>query len=134
MMTRRKFMGALTAIATAGGLGLGGVFALRKRLTLAQIKPATALPLQNAVAFLRAPGSRPLRAIIADVSVVRHRAGPGAPGTENISLLFKTDNREAPAGFYRVETDDVSLDHLYLSPVGMPGRERRLEAVITRIV
>jgi len=134
MMTRRHFVGALTAVTTACGLGLGSVFVSRRRLTMSEIVPDIVRPLQGAKVSLRGPDGQTLRGRIEDVSAVRHPARPGAPGTEQISLLLATDNREAPAGIYRLETDDLNLGDLNLSPVGQAGRDRRLEAVITRIV
>jgi hypothetical protein len=136
MMTRRTFMGALAMVTTAGGLGLGigGVFAQRRRLSMAEIAPSTLEPLQDCpVAICRADG-RPMRAVVKNVSSVRHPARFGAPGTEQISLLLAVDESDAPAGIYRVESDQVSLGDLYLSPVGQAGRDQRLEAIITRIV
>ena len=69
-----------------------------------------------------------------DVTAVHRPSRPGAPGTEQISLTVAGDLAEAPAGAYRVESDVVSLGELDFLPVGGTGRDRRLEAVITRIV
>jgi len=134
MMTRRQFMGALTVLTAACGSGLGGVLAYRRRLSMAELVPAAVLPLRGAAVSLRAPGGRNLRGVIEDVTAVHHAARTGAPGTEQISLVVAGDLAEALSNRYRVETDDVNLGELDFLPVGGTGRERRLEAVITRIV
>ncbi len=134
MMTRRNFLGALSLATAAGNLGLGGLFAYRQRLAMAEIRPATLQPLQNSTMILRTAEGRTMRAVVKDVSSIRRPARFGAPGTEQISLLLAADDPNPTAGIYRVENDQVSLGDLYLSPVGQTGRDRRLEAIITRIV
>lgn len=133
MMTRRTFMGALAMVTTAGGLGLGGALVFRRRLSMAELAPSTLKPLQGRVVALRAENGPSLRAVVEDVSTRNHPARLGAPGTEQISLLLAVNESNVPAGIYRVENDQVSLGDLYLSPVGQPGNDQRLEAVITRI-
>jgi hypothetical protein len=83
---------------------------------------------------LKSPAGRCLPSIVEQVSVVRRPARRGAPGTEQISLLVQGNMHDAPAGVYRIETDDVGLGELYFSPVDGTGQGRRLEAVINRIV
>ena len=134
MMTRRNFLGSLSLVAAAGGLGLGGIFAHRRRLTMAEIRPATLQPLQNSTVTLRTAEGRTMRAVVKDINFKRRPARFGAPGTEQISLLLAADDPNPAAGIYRIENDQVSLGDLYLSPVGQTGRDRRLEAIITRIV
>ena len=131
MITRRTFVGALGATTAAGALGVGLFEVSRRRLSPGEIRPDVVTPLNGSTVVLRAPDGRRLWAVVEDVEVRRRPARPGAPGTEQISVLFAADGE---AGFYRVDHADVSLGKLYLSPVGMPGRDRRLEAVITRIV
>jgi hypothetical protein len=75
-----------------------------------------------------------LVAVVADVQSVRRRGDAHTPGTEQISLMFRTADPNAPAGTYHIEGQDIVLEPLYLSPVGPEGQDRRLEAVITRIV
>lgn len=134
MMTRRNFLGALSLATAAGSLGLGGIFTHRRRLAMAEIRPATLQPLQNSTMILRTAEGRTMRAVVKDISSIRRPARFGAPGTEQISLLLAADDPNPTAGIYRVENDQVSLGDLYLSPVGQTGRDRRLEAIITRIL
>jgi hypothetical protein len=134
MMTRRTFVGNLTAVTAAAGLGFGGVFALKRRLALAEITPASLEPLRNGSVTLLDSRGRSHRARVKDVQGVCHSARFGAPATEQISLLLAADDPSAAAGFYRVETADLCLGDLYFSPVAGVGRDCRLEAVITRIV
>jgi len=134
MMTRRTFVGTLAIVTSACGLGLGGVFANRRRLAMAEIVPETLLPLKESTVALRTAEGLTMRAVVEDISSVRRPARFGAPGTEQISLLMAADDPDAPAGMYRVENDHLILGDLYLSPVGQAGRDRRLEAVITRIL
>lgn len=132
MMTRRHFMGVLALLGAAAGLG--GTIALRRRLSADGISSDEALSLRGARVSLRARSGPDLRGVIEDVTVVRRPSRRGAPGTEQISLLVADDRDRAPAGAYRVETDDASLGELDFLPVGRAGHDRRLEAVITRIV
>lgn len=134
MMTRRTFMGNLTAVTAAAGLGFGGVFALKRRLAMAEITPALLEPLQGGSVTLLDSRGHSHRARVKDIQGVCHPARFGSPATEYISLLLAVDDPSAAAGFYRVETADLCLGDLYFSPVGGVGRNRRLEAVITRIV
>ena len=134
MMTRRKFMGSLTVVTAAAGLGLGGVLVFQRRLALAEMTAASLAPLRNGSITLRDSQGGTWPARVKDVQSVRHPARCGAPATEQISLLLAADNPSAPAGTYRVENADLCLGDLYLSPVGGDGRDQRLEAVITRIV
>ena len=101
---------------------------------MAEIRPATLQPLQNSTVTLRTAEGRTMRAVVKDVSSMRRPARFGAPGTEQISLLLAADDSNPAAGIYRIENNQVSLGDLYLSPVGQTGRDRRLEAIITRIV
>jgi hypothetical protein len=133
MMTRRTFMGNLTVVTAAAGLGLGGVLVFQKRLAMAEFSAASLEPLRNGSVTLRDPRGLTRRARVKDVHCVRHPARRGAPATEQISLLLAVDD-PAAAGTYRVENDDLCLGDLYFSPVGAAGRDQRLEAVITRIV
>ena len=134
MMTRRTFVGVLAVVAAVGGLGLGGGVLRRRQLAMDELVPLNLQPLQGTVVSLCARDGRTLRAVVEDVGALRRPARRGAPATEQISLLVAADDREAGAGRYRLESADLSLGDLYFSPVGPQGRERRLEAVITRIV
>ena len=133
MMTRRTFLGVAATVTAAGGLGLGGTLMQRRRLALAELAAAKGLPSPGTAVVLRGPDGLKLRAVVASVRTAVHPARPGATGTEQTSLLLKVEDREAPGGTYRLESDEVCLDELYFSPVNRPGRDRRLEAVITRI-
>lgn len=134
MMTRRTFMGNLTVVTAAAGLGLGGVLALKRRLTMAEITPASLEPLRNGSVTLRDSQGHSQAAWVKDVQGACHPARFGAPATEQISLLLTVDDPSVAAGIFRVETADICLGDLYFSPVGEVGSDRRLEAVITRIV
>jgi hypothetical protein len=134
MMTRRFFMGSLTLMTTAAGLGLGSVFVTRRRLSLAEIVPASVLPLQGITVSLGTSNGQSIRGIIEDVTAIRRPAQYGAPATEQISLLVVPGMTEPKAGTYHVKTDELDLGTLDFLPVGRPGREQRLEAVINRIV
>lgn len=135
MMTRRTFLGVAAAVTAAGGLGLGGSFLQKRRLALAELASANnVLPPKGTAVVLRGPDGNSWRAEVSDVRTTRRPARPGAPGTEQVSLLLKPADRNAPGGNYRLESDDVRVEELHFSPVNQPGRDRRLEAVITRIV
>ena len=134
MMTRRTFVGAFAALTAAGGSGLSALLARRRRLTMAGIAPATVRPLVGQPVRMRYADGRQLDAVVRDICTKNNRARFGAPATEQISLLLQANDHDAKAGFYRVESDDLVLGDLYFSPVGPEGSERRLEAVITRIV
>ena len=134
MMTRRIFMGNLTVVTAAAGLGLAGVSVFQRRLAMADIDSASLEPLVNGSVTLRDAAGGLRTARVMDVRSVRHPARRGAPATEQVSLLLKADDPAAPAGTYGVESTDLSLGELFLSPVNGEGRDQRLEAVITRIV
>ena len=134
MMTRRTFIKNLTVVTSAAGLGLGGVLVFQRRLAMAEMTSASLEPLLNGSVTLRDSQGGTWPARVKDVQSVCHPARFGAPGTEQISLLLAVDDPSASAGTYRVETADLCLGELYLSPVGGVGRDQRLEAVITRIV
>lgn len=134
MMTRRTFVGAVAMATAAGALGLGLALGQRRRLAVTELAAAKGLPQPGTAVVLSEPGGRRLRAVVAGLRTRVHPALPGVPGTEQTSLLLKADDREAPGGTYRLESADVTVDELFFSPVNRPGRERRLEAVITRIV
>jgi len=127
-------MGKLTVVTAVAGLGLGGVFALKRRLAMAEITPASLEPLRNGSVTLLDSQGRSHRARVKDIQGVCHPARFGAPATEQISLLLAANDPSVVAGFYRVETPDLCFGDLYFSPVEGVGRDRRLEAVITRIV
>ena len=134
MMTRRTFVSALTAAAAVGGFGLGGALLQRRRLAAGRIGAADVRPLQGADMTLRSPAGRTWRAAVTDVTAVRRPARHGAPATEQISLLVAVHGATPDSGRYRLEGIDLSLDELYFTAVGPAGSDRRLEAVITRIV
>lgn len=132
MMTRRHFLGAAAVVSVAGGLGAGGALLLRRHLEAAQIDAPTALALRGGVFRLQGyAGSLPAR--VAEVHTERKPARPGAPAVEQISICLAVDADAGP-GLYRLQGDDLSLGELYYTPINRPGAERRLEAVITRIV
>ncbi len=133
-MTRRHFIGALSAVTAAGGLGFGGNFFARRRLSVAEIRPVSVMPLQGAAVSLQGANGQIIQGVIGDVTTNCQPARYGAPGTEQISLLVALDSAEPEGGTYRVQTRDVDLGQLNLLPVGKLGSQRRLEAVITRIV
>ena len=133
MMTRRTFMGNLTAVTAAAGLGLGGMLVFQRRLAMADMTSASLEPLLSGLITLHDSQGGTWPARVKDVQSVRHPARFGAPATEQISLLLAADDPSATAGIYRVENADLCLGDLYLSPVDGVGRDQRLEAVITRI-
>jgi hypothetical protein len=90
--------------------------------------------LEGHAVTLRRLDGRPEHGMVTDVRVFATPAGHGAPATEQVSLRVKTGNPDLPAGAYRLESDDLVLADLYFMPVGPPGGDRRLEAVVTRIV
>jgi len=134
MMNRRKFVGLLGCLTAAGGLGIGLGVRSWRRVAIAELMPAIARPLQGATIALEDRDGHCLTAVVESVQTVRRRARRDAPGTELIILLVRADRRDACAGNYRLRTDDLELDELLFSEVGPVGRQRRLEAVINRIV
>ena len=134
MMTRRNFVGALAAVAAAGGSGLATILARRPRWSVAAVDVRTAPALKGRNGVLKSATGETLNAVVTEVTAVRRRGGVRAPDTEQISLLVRAVDAKAPGGTYRIEGRDFVLDPLYLSPVGREGRDRRLEAVINRIV
>ena len=134
MMTRRIFMGVAAAATAAAGFGLGGILAERRSLAMAEITPSALASLRNRTVNLHRADGRTIRAVLEDAVSVKHRARFSAPATEQVSLVFAAAEGETAEGTYRVEGSDLSLGNLYLTAVGGTGRDRRLEAVITRIV
>jgi len=134
MMTRRDFVSSLACMVGAGGLGLSLNLMRRRQLAMTEIVPATVLPLQGAAVSLRDRDGRTLSAVLEQVDAVRRPARPGAPGTEQISLLLRTRAPHTPDGVYRIQTTELSFTELDFTAVGRTGSEQRLEAVITRIV
>lgn len=101
---------------------------------MAEIIPATVLPLNGAAVSICATDGHVVRGVLSDVTAVHRTGQPGAPDTEQISLLVAANNNDLAAGTYHLQTDHLDLGKLSFMPVGRAGRERRLEAVITRIV
>lgn len=135
MMTRRTFVGALAGLAAAGGLGSLGWVTRRRRLATADLSLASANQLRGSQFQMKHAGGDRLQAVVIDVATQRHPARRGAPATEQISVLLQPVGPAEPlAGNYALENSDLKMDSLYLSPVGRQGRERCLEAAITRIV
>ena len=134
MMNRRHFIGSMTALTTAAGLGLGGVFVARQHLSLAEFKSSVAQPLHRCQASLERADGQSLHGVFEDVTTVRRAGQFGAPCTEQISLLFATRNTELVAGPYNVKTDQLDLGTLDFQLVEGTGSQQRLEAVINRIV
>jgi hypothetical protein len=134
MMTRRDFMSSLAFVGGAAGLGLSLDILRRRQLGILEIVPASVLPLQGAVVTIRDQTGRTLSAVVERVNAVSHPARPGAPGTEQISLLLKTQARDLSDGAYRIQTDELNFTELDFTAVDQPGSGQRLEAVISRIV
>lgn len=134
MMTRRMFVGALAAVTAAGGSGLGALLARRRRLPVAGMNTRTVPSLNGQSVVLKSIDGGSVDAVVADVQSVQRRGDAHTPGTEQISLTFRTTEPNPTAGTYHIEGQDIVLEPLYLSPVGPEGQDRRLEAVITRIV
>ncbi len=134
MITRRNFVGSFALMTTAAGLGLGSVFVARRQFPMAEITPTLVLPLQDAAVSLGVSNGQTIRGVIVDVDVVRRSAQPGAPATEQISLLVAPGIANPEAGTYHVKTDELDLGTLFFIPVGRPGHQQQLEAVINRIV
>lgn len=134
MMTRRYFVGALAVVTAAGGSGLGAVLARRRRLPVAGLNARSVPELNGQSVVLKSAEGQSLAAVVVDVKSIRRRGDAHTPGTDQVSLTFRTRDPNPSAGTYHIEGQDIVLEPLYLSPVGPEGRERRLEAVITRIV
>lgn len=133
MMTRRHFLGAAAVVSIAGGLGTGGALWARRRLEAAHIDAAAALSLRDRTVRIEGEGIA-ARARVADVRTRRQPARPGTPALEEISICLVVDGVDARPGTYRLHDDEMSLGNLYYTPINRSGAERRLEAVITRIV
>jgi hypothetical protein len=133
MMNRRQFVGAVAAVAAVAGTGLGALVR-RRRVAVEGIDGAVAGDLEGRAVTLRGNDGRPEQGLVTDVRVFATPAGHGAPATEQVSLRVKTAGADPAAGSFRLESDDLVLADLYFSPVGPPGGDRRLEAVVTRIV
>ncbi len=133
-MSRRRFIGTLATVSTAASLGIGSSFARHQRSSLAQIASGSELPLPGTSVSLRTADGQIEQGLIEHVTSVRFPAHKGAPGTEQVSLLIDVNISEPAGGNYRVTTDTQDLGELDLMPVGPAGRDRRLEAVINRIV
>lgn len=134
MMTRRMFVGALAAVTAAGGSGLSSVLARRRRLPVTGLNARSVPELNGQSVVLKSAEGQSLAAVVTDVRSVHRRGDVHTPGTEQVSLTFRTREPNPGAGSYRIEGQDIVLEPLYLSPVGPEGKDRRLEAVITRIV
>jgi len=134
MMNRREFVGLLGCLTAAGGLGIGLGVRTWRRVAIGDLVPATARPLQGTSITLVGRDGHCLSAVVESVQTVRRRAQRDAPGTEQILLLVRADRQDASAGNYRLRTEDLELDELLFSEVGAAGSQRRLEAVINRIV
>ena len=134
MMTRRSFVSAMGVLAAAGGLGAGIALDQRRRLRMGELVTASILPLRGSPVTLLAEDGTRCAATVAAVDAVRRAARSGAPATEQISLLVAAAERDTPGGNYRLQSPDLDLCSLNFSAVGPSGRQRRLEAVITRIL
>jgi len=134
MMTRRDFVSSLAFVGGAAGLGLSLDILRRRQLGMPAIVPASVLPLQGTTVTLRDKSGRDLGAVVERVNVVSHPARPGAPGTEQISLLLKTPSRDVPSGVYRIQTAELDFSELDFTAVDHCDSGQRLEAIISRIV
>ena len=134
MMNRRTFVGALGCLTAASGLGLGLALPRRRRLAIAALEPATARCLQGTPVQLQDEQGGRLEAIVEAVDSRRYPARRGAPGTEQISLLIKPDQPDVTSGVYHLQAAELQLAGLHFTAVGPHNGERRLEAVINRIV
>lgn len=134
MMTRRDFVSSLAFVGGAAGLGLSLDILRRRQLGLSGIVPASVVHLQGTTVTLRDESGRDLRAIVERVNAVIHPARPGAPGIEQISLLLKTQVRDAPSGIYRIQTAELDFTELDFTAVDHCDSGQRLEAIISRIV
>lgn len=134
MLSRRTFVGSLTMVTAAAGLGIGGALLFQKRLAMADFSSASLEPLRDQSVTLRDAQGHARQATVKDLACVHRPATPGAPATEQISLVVAVDDLSVTAGTYRVENADLCLGDLYFSPVGMVRSDQCLEAVITRIV
>jgi hypothetical protein len=115
-------------------LGVGLVFHNRRRLSVRELDSTSLQPLAGTTVTLHGPDGSRLGARVEDIQIIRHPARAGAPANEQISLLLTPVSPEAPGGHYRLDTDTLEIGELDFTAVGRDGRERRLEAVITRIV
>ena len=130
MISRRTFVGAVTAVAAVGALG-PSLTGLRGSGSARTHRSDDFARLRGSRVALRAADGTTYDTVVEDVQVTLLPACGDAPATEQVSVLFAADGE---AGRYRLDGAVPGFDELQLSPVGMPGRDRRLEAVITRIV
>lgn len=133
MMNRRQFVAALAAVTAAAGTGIGALMR-RRRVAVQGVNGEVTGMLEGRAVTLHSADGHRRRGVVTDVRGFATRTRLGAPATEQVALRVKAGRTDLPAGIYRLENDDLVLADLYFSPVGPAGDERRLEAVISRIV
>jgi len=132
MITRRAFVGLLGCVVASGGLGLG--LSSRRKIPLTNLSTIDLKPLENSTVCLHGNGGQRINATVKYVQVETWRGRHGAPTTESVSVYLKTESHDAPSGTYRLQGDDVELEEMLFTAVGREGSDRRLQAVINRIV
>lgn len=130
MLTRRVFVSALAVLTAAGGAGVG--LAARRRLALENLSAADLAQLEGTVVDLVAPDGTRIAACLTGIAARRRPGGQGTPTVEELSLELSAGPR-ASGGHYRLAGPDRECDPMLFTAVGREGRDRRLEAVLTRI-
>jgi hypothetical protein len=68
------------------------------------------------------------------VQVETRRGRHGAPDAEGVSVYLKSEANDVLSGTYRLQGDDLEVEEMPFTAVVREGCERRLQAVINRIV
>jgi len=132
MLTRRAFVGLIGCVVASGGLGLG--ISSRRKIPLANMSSMNLKPLENTTVSLYGSAGQRFKAMVKEVQVETRRGRHGAPDTESVSVCLKIEGNEAPSGAYRLQGDELEMEELLFTSIGRQGRDRRLQAVINRIV
>jgi hypothetical protein len=132
MITRRAFVGLMGCVVASGSLGLG--LSSRRNIPLTKISPDNLKPLENSIVCLHGSDGSCFNAMVEGVQVETRRGRHGAPNTESISVYLKSEANDAPSGTYRMQGDGLEVEEMLFTAVGREGSERRLQAVINRIV
>jgi hypothetical protein len=132
MITRRTFVGLMGCVVASGSLGLG--LSRRRNIPLTKMSSDKLKPLENSIVCLHGNDGHRFNAMVESIQVESRHGRYGAPNTESISVYLKSEANDAPSGTYRLQGDEVELEEMLFTAVGREGNERRLQAVINRIV